>query len=134
MNKKILNERKIGTAKIGKRFLPTICMVAVSILTSSTLFAEPNYSSMARNVTPMHQIVAEPGWRSTCHSNFVVENLGDNLSEIQITIGKYGKIIDKISQWNKRGYDLVSSLYFAKQLGKTVDIDDVAMIKNMSKN
>ena len=134
MIKKIFNQGKAGIAKIGKRFLPTICMVAVSILTSSTLFAEPNYSSMARNVTPMHQIVAEPGWRSTCHSNFVVENLGDNLSEIQITIGKYGKIIDKISQWNKRGYDLVSSLYFAKQLGKTVDIDDVAMIKNMSKD
>ena len=134
MIKKILNQGQTGIAKIGKRFVPPICMVAVSILTSSTLFAEPNYPSMARNVTPMHQIVLEPGWRSTCNSNFVVENLDDNPAEIQITMGKDGKITDRISQWNKREYDLVSSLSFAKQLGKTVDIDDVAMIKNMSKD
>ena len=134
MIKKILNEGKTGIAKIGNKFVPPICMVAVSILTSSTLFAEPNYPSMSRNVTPMHQIVLEPGWRSTCNSNFVVENLDDNPAEIQITMGKDGKITDRISQWNKREYDLVSSLSFAKQLGKTVDIDDVAMIKNMSKD
>jgi hypothetical protein len=134
MIKKILNEGKDGIAKVGKRFVPPICMVAVSILISSPLFAEPNYPTMARNVTPIHQLVLEPGWRSTCNSNFVLENLGDNPAEIEITMGKDGKITDRISQWNKRGYDLISSLSFAKKLGKTVDIDDVAMIKNMSKD
>jgi hypothetical protein len=47
-------------------------------------------------------------------------------------MSKDGKITDRISQWNKRGYDMVSSISFAKQLGKTVDIADVAMIKKMS--
>ena len=45
---------------------------------------------------------------------------------------KDGKIQDVIYQWDKRGYELIPSLSFAKQLGKTVDIDDVAMIKNTS--
>ena len=82
----------------------------------------------------MHQTVWKPGWRSTWNSNLVVENLGDNPAEIQIKMGKDGKITDRISHWNKQEYDLVSSLSFAKQLGKTVDIDDVAMIKNMIKD
>jgi hypothetical protein len=129
MIKKIFNQGKAGITKIGKRFIPTICMVAVSILTSSTLFAEPNYPCMAKNIRPMHQIVLEPGWRSTYNSNFVVENLGDNPAEIQITMGKDGKITDRISYWNKQGYELVSSLSFSKQLDKTLDIVDVAMIK-----
>jgi hypothetical protein len=63
MVKKILNEGKTGIAKIGKRFVPPICMVAISILTTSPLFAEPNYPTIARNVTPMYQIVLEPSWR-----------------------------------------------------------------------
>jgi hypothetical protein len=71
MIKKILNERKTGIAKIGNRFVPLISMLAVTILTSLPLFAEPNYPTMARNVTPVHQIVLETGWRSTCNSKFV---------------------------------------------------------------
>ena len=43
-----------------------------------------------------------------------------------------GKIIDIINPWGKRGYNLVEKLVekisFEKQLGKTVDIDDVALI------
>jgi hypothetical protein len=134
MIKKILNEGKTGIEKIGKRFVPPICMVAVSILTSSPLFAEPNYPLMGRNVTPMHQKVLEPGWRSTYNSSFVVENLVDNPAEIQITMGKDGKITDRISQSNKRGYEVVSSLSFARQFCKTVDINDVVIIKNLSKD
>jgi hypothetical protein len=134
MIKKILNQGQTGIAKIGKRFVQPICIVAVCMLTSSPLFAEPNYPSMSTSVTPLHQIVLESGWRSTCNSKFVVENLGDNPAEIQITMGKDGKITDRISQLNKRGYELVRSLSLAKQLGKTVDIDDTAMIKNMSKD
>ena len=88
----------------------------------------------SRNTTPMNQIVLEPGWRSSCNSNFVVENLGENPAVIQITLGKDGRIEDRIHRWDKRGYDLIQSLSFAKQLGKTVDIDDVAIIKNMSKD
>ena len=102
--------------------------------TTTTIYAGADYPSMTRNATPMHQIVLQPGWRSSCSSDFVVQNLSKNMAQIEITLGKDGKIKDVIYQWDKRGYELIPSLSFAKQLGKTVDIDDVAMIKNTSKN
>jgi len=132
MIKEIINQGKARITTISMGFIAPICMVAASILGATPLYAEADYPSMSRNVTPMHQIVLEPGWRSSCNSNFVVQNLGEYPAEIQITMGKDAKIQDRINRWDKRGYDLVSSLSFAKQLGKTVDIDDVAMIKNMS--
>ena len=100
-------------------------------ITSTAIYAAADYPSMTRNATPMHHIVLEPGWRSSCSSDFVVQNLGKDIAQIEITLGKDGKIKDVIYQWDKRGYELIPSLSFAKQLGKTVDID-VAMIKNTS--
>ena len=100
--------------------------------TTTTIYAGADYPSMTRNATPMHQIVLEPGWRSSCSSDFVVQNLGKDMAQIEITLGKDGKIKDLIYQWDKRGYKLIPSLSFAKQLGKTVDVDDVAIIKNTS--
>ena len=101
-------------------------------ITTTTIYAEADYPSMTRNATPMHQIVLEPGWRSSCSSDFVVQNLSKEMAQIEITLGKDGKIKDVIYQWDKRGYESIPSLSFAKQLGKTVDIDDVAIIKNRS--
>ena len=89
-------------------------------------------SNKTKNYTPMHQTVLKPGWRSSCNSNFVVENIGKDFARIEISLGKDGKIIDIISPWGKRGYNLVEKISFEKQLGKTVDIDDVALIKNSS--
>ena len=103
-------------------------------ITTKKIYAGADYPSMTRNATPMHQIILEPGWRSSCSSNFVVQNLSKDMAYIEITLGKDGKIKDVIYQWDKRGYELIPSLSFAKQLGKTVEIDDVAMIKNTSKN
>ena len=102
-------------------------------ITTKTIYAGADYPSMTRNATPMHQIVLEPGWRSSCSSDFVVQNLSKDMAQIEITLGKDGKIKDVIYQWDKRGYELIPSLSFAKQLGKSVAIDDVAMIKNTSK-
>ena len=103
-------------------------------ITTTKIYAGADYPSMTRTTTPMHQIVLEPGWRSSCSSDFVVQNLSKDMAQIEITLGKDGKIKDVIYQWDKRGYELIPSLSFAKQLGKTVDIDDVAMIKNTSQN
>ena len=89
-------------------------------------------SNKTKNYTPMHQTVLKPGWRSSCNSNFVVENIGKDFARIEISLGKDGKIIDIINPWGKRGYNLVEKISFEKQLGKTVDIDDVALIKNSS--
>ena len=134
MIKQLKNIGKAGmkTASIG--LVAPVCMVAATLFTAAPLYAGADYPSMSRNATPMNQTVLEPGWRSSCNSNFVIENLGEKPAEIRITMGKDGIIRDKVDRWDKRGYNLVRSLSFAKQLGKTVDIDDVAMIKNMSKD
>jgi len=101
-------------------------------ITTTTIYAGADYPSMTRNATPMHQIVLEPGLKSSCRSDFLVQKLGKDMAQIEITLGKDGKVQDVIYQWDKRGYELIPSLSFAKQLGKTVDINDVAMIKNTS--
>ena len=116
-----------------KKFIGIGIVVGLGLSLTTTIYAGANYPSMTRNATPMHQIVLEPGWRSSCSSDFVVQNLSKGMAQIEITLGKDGKIKDVINQWDKRGYELIPSLSFAKQLGKTVDIDDVAMIKNISK-
>ena len=119
---------------IKKTFAFGIAAALGISITSTEIYAGADYPSMTRNSTPMHQIVLEPGWRASCNSDFVVQNLGKEMAQIEITLGKDGKIKDVIYQWDKRGYELIPSLSFAKQLGKTVDIDDVAMIMNTSKN
>ena len=101
-------------------------------ITTTKIYAGADYPSMTKNATPMHQIILEPGWRSSCSSDFVGSNLSKDMAQIEITLGKDGKIKDVIYQWDKRGYELIPSLSFAKQLGKNVDIDDVAIIKNTS--
>ena len=110
-------------------------ILGFSLATTTTVYAVANYHSMARNATPMHQIVLEPGWKSSCSSDFVIQNLNNkDLAKVEITLGKDGKIKDVIHQWEKRGYELIPILSFAKQLGKTVDIDDIAIIENTSQN
>lgn len=76
--------------------------------------------------------ILNPGWRSSCHSNFVVENLDENTAEIQIRLGWEVYKEDSIMGNGKRLYDLRESLSFAKQLGKTVTMDDVALVTNQS--
>ena len=91
-------------------------------------------SNKTKIFTPIHQTVLEPGWRMSCSSDFVIENVGKDYARIEISLGRDGKIIDIINPWGKRGYNLVEKISFEKQLGKTVNIDDVALIKNSSEN
>ena len=107
---------------------------AINLAVATPLLATPDYVNQSRSFTPMNQIVLEPNWRSSCSSNFVIENLSNKPAVVRITMGRDGTIQDTIPQWDKRGYDLRYRLSFAKQLGKTVDIDDVALIENMSPN
>ena len=96
--------------------------------------ATADYPDMNRSMTPLNQTFPEPGWRSSCNSSFVVENMGDDWVEVKIILGKDGSIQDSIQKWDKRGYDLKYNLSFAKQLGKTINIDDVAIIENMNED
>ena len=110
-------------------------ILGFSLATTTNTYAGGDYHSMARNSTPMDQIVIEPGWKSSCSSYFVIQNLNNNdLAKVEITLGKDGKIKDVIQEWDKRGYELIPILSLAKQLGKTVDIDDIAILENTSEN
>ena len=103
------------------------------LITAKTIYAGEDYPSMTINATLMHQIALEPGWRPSCSSDFVIANLDKKIAEIEITIGKDAKIKDVIYRWGKNRYELIPRLSFAKQLVKTVDVHDVAMIKKTSK-
>jgi hypothetical protein len=109
-------------------------ILGMSLALAAPINATADYPDTNRNMTPLNQTILEPGWRSSCNSSFVVENLGDDWVEVKIIMGKDGTIQDSIQKWDKRGYDLKYNLSFAKQLGKTVDIDDVAIIENLSKD
>ena len=109
-------------------------IIGMGLALSAPINATADYPDMNRNMTSLNQTILEPGWRSSCDSSFVVENLGDDWVEVKIIMGKDGTIQDSIQKWDKRGYDLKYNLSFAKQLGKTVDIDDVAIIENLSKD
>jgi hypothetical protein len=62
-----------------------------------------------------------------------VESMDKNFSLIDINISKDGKVLDLIIDWDKRGYNIIEKISLSKHLGNTVDIEDVALIKNMSK-
>jgi hypothetical protein len=109
-------------------------IVGMSLALAAPINATADYSGKNGNMTPLNQTTLEPGWRSSCNSSVVVENLEDDWVEVKIIMGKDGTIQDSIQKWNKRGYDLKYNLSFAKHLGKTVDIDNVAIIENLSKN
>jgi hypothetical protein len=112
-----------------------IAVIAICLAMVASVYAGADYpASKTRKYTPIYQVILKPGWRSSCSSNFVIENIDKNFALIEITIGKDGKVLDAISLWDKRGFNLIKKISFSKQLGNTVVIDDVAMIKNTSKN
>ena len=90
-----------------------------------------------RHFIPEHysneMTVLDLGWKSSCQSNFVIENLDEYTAEIQVNLGKEIYKEDSIMGNGKRFYDLRDSLSFAKQLEKTVTMDDVALVTNKSK-
>lgn len=106
-----------------------------AILMSQTVLAKTDttYNPYRPNVMAEEGIL-QPSWRMSCESNFVIENLGDEKAEISISLGVEGFAEDQMTASEKRGYDLRESLAFAKQLGKTVTMDDVALITNNSEN
>ncbi len=109
-------------------------LVGIGLAVAQPAQVQADYSEAETGMTPMNRIVLEPGWRSSCDSSFVVENLGNRPAQIKVRMGVDGELKDTIQKWSKRGYDLIYNLSFAKQLGKTVNIDDVALIENLSKN
>ena len=114
--------------------------ISLTLLTLGlTLFSLNSWASTSQRINiaedySNEMTVLNPGWRSSCHSNFVVENLNEATAEIQIRLGQEIYKEDLIMGNGKRLYDLRKSLSFAKQLGKTVTMDDVALVTNQSDN
>ena len=106
-----------------------------AILMSQTVLAKTDttYNPYRPNVMAEEGIL-KPSWTMSCESNFVIENLGDEDAEISISLGIEGFTENQMTASEKRGYDIRESLAFAKQLGKTVTMDDVALITNNSEN
>jgi hypothetical protein len=122
----------IKGGKIMKRvtIIGLITVICSCLGMIASVYAGADYPvSKTRNITPIHQIILEPGWGSNCSSNLVVENIDKNFALIEITIGKDGKVIDAISPQDKRGHNLIERISFSIQLGRVVNIDDVAMVK-----
>jgi len=120
--------------KTLKTYISLIFLAFGMTLFSLNAWAYPgNYQNVSEDYEN-EMTVLNPGWRSSCHSNFVIENLGEIPVEVQIHLGKEMYREDSIIVNGKRLYDLRESLSFAKQLGKTVTMDDVALVTNQSKD
>jgi len=121
--------------KTNTLIISILTMFWAAILMSQTVLAKADsrYNPYRPNVMAEEGIL-KPSWTMSCESNFVIENLGDEEAEISISLGIEGFTEDQMSASEKRGYDLRESLAFAKQLGKTVTMDDVALITNTSDN
>jgi len=116
-------------------FTSILTIFWAAIMMSQTVLAKADsrYTPYRPNVMAEEGIL-KPSWTMSCESNFVIENLGDEKAEISISLGVEGFAEDQMTASEKRGYDLRESLAFAKQLGKTVTMDDVALITNNSEN
>lgn len=81
---------------------------------------------------PNSTVLLKPGWVTSCQKDFIVENLADTEATVRIDLGIERYHTDSLGTNEKRLYSLRESLSFAKQLGKTVNMDDVAQVQNAS--
>lgn len=79
-------------------------------------------------------VLLQPGWVTSCHQDFIIENPTEVPATVRIDLGIEPYRIDRIDPNGRQLFDLRTSLSFAKQLGKTVHIDDVALVHNASDN
>jgi hypothetical protein len=77
-------------------------------------------------------ILLQPGWITSCQKDFIVENPSEAPATVRIDLGIEPYRIDHIDTNGKHLFELRENLSFAKQLGKTVHIDDVALVRNAS--
>ncbi len=115
-------------ANSKSKIITTMFLVALLAVPS---LAGAGYSQ--RNFTSVDEpITLRSGWVSSCQGDFVVENMGNDQARILIQLGIEEFKTEVIPKWEKRAYDLRHDLTLAKQLGKSVHINDVAQVKNIS--
>ncbi|MGP0628333.1 hypothetical protein ACTRW9_01345 [Nitrospina sp. 32_T5] len=83
---------------------------------------------------PNSTVLLKPGWVTSCQNDFVIENDSETGATVRVDLGIEKFSTDAITSNGKRLYSIRESLSFAKQLGKTVYMDDVAQVRNESKN
>ena len=77
--------------------------------------------------------ILNPGKSADCSSDFVVENKGEQATEVQLLLGKQEVLKDRIQPNGSKGYSLRQSIALAQQQGKKVESDDPATIINLGK-
>ncbi|MCF8721437.1 hypothetical protein [Nitrospina gracilis] len=82
---------------------------------------------------PNSTVLLKPGWVTSCQNDFIIENSSSTRARVQVDLGIEKFRTDSITSNGKRLYSMRESLSFAKQLGKTVHMDDVALVRNESK-
>ncbi len=112
----------------------SVSFIFASLMTGILFLAPAGTSAnYSKNYTPAGDVMTlQPGWISSCQNDFVIENMGEEHANVKIKLGIEEFKMESIPKWEKRSYDLRHELTLAKQLGKTVHIDDVALIKNTS--
>ncbi len=94
--------------------------------------ASPAFSATMEFTAP--GIEVQPGSAATCDKNFVVENPANQEAEIELILGNQQFTRERISANETKSYNLKENLSKAKMQGKPVNIDDHALILNISMN
>ena len=114
--------------KYPKPFL----LIIVVFLTMSFPFhyagGEP--SSSASDDVADEFVILKPGDSSKCDKDFIIENLSDGETQLQVTLGN-SPYINKTLQANQRlAYNLNATRALARAYGINVAMDDIATIFN----
>jgi len=75
-------------------------------------------------------ILLKPGWVTSCQKDFIIENPSNVPATVRIDLGIEPYRTERIEQNGRQLFELRPNLSFAKQRGKTVHMDDVALVRN----
>ncbi len=118
--------------KSHKPFLLIVVVFLIMSFPIHYLGGEPSSSAsddMAGEIT-----ILKPGSSITCDKDFIIENLSDGETELQVTLGNSPYISEKILANEKLAYNLNATRALARAHGKDVAMDDIATIFNKGEN
>ncbi len=106
-----------------KFHIPCILIAVVFLIVS---FPSPSASGdKAGEIT-----ILKPGSSSKCDKDFIVENISDGETQLQVSLGNSPYINEKIQANEKLAYNLNATRALAKAHGINVAMDDIATIFN----
>lgn len=118
--------------KYPKPFL--IIVVVFLIMSFPFHYAGGESSSSASDDMADEFTILKPGDSIKCDKDFIVENLGDGETQLQVTLGNSPYINEKLMANERVAYNLNATRALARAHGKNVAMDDIATIFNKGKN